>query len=262
MSSHVSGGTGRNPGNRSVSYTIDRLIDMRVREELIGELREVRYSLDVQGETVPGLLVLPSNEEGPLPLVFLQHPATSSKDDYFVRDVALRWAQRGWACTGIDAPLHGERTTYDPMRLFRDRSRYPEVVAQFATELSATIDALAEQFPVDLSRLAYIGYSMGSMLGIPAVARDGRFRAAAFCLVGEGGMVGPSSGADSVLPGLKNVAVRIVGKVSDELIPRDATLALYNALPGKKDIVWLPGGHFEIGPDVISAAEDWIRKNL
>lgn len=235
---------------------------MHVREELIGDLREIRYSIDVNGETVPGLLVLPASDEGPFPLLFLQHPATSSKDDYFVRDVALRWAQRGWACGGLDAPLHGERANYDPMGLLRDRSRYPEVVNQFATELSAAIDALSDRFPVDIARLAYIGYSMGSMLGIPAVARDGRFRAAAFCLVGEGGMVGPASGPDSDVPALASVAVRIVGKLNDELIPREATEALYNALPGKKDIRWLPGGHFEIGDDVIRAAEEWVRDYL
>ncbi|MCK9519917.1 MAG: hypothetical protein M0R74_12970 [Dehalococcoidia bacterium] len=235
---------------------------MHVREELIGDLREIRYSVEVNGESVPGLLILPASEEGPLPLVFLQHPATSSKEDYFVRDVALRWAQRGWACGGIDAPLHGERANFDPMGLFRDRSRYPAIVDQFANELTAVIDALAGHYPVDPARMAYIGYSMGSMLGVPAVARDGRFRVAAFCLVGEGGMVGPASGADSDVPRLETVAVRIVGKLSDELIPREATDALYAALPGEKDISWLPGGHFEIGPDVIRAAEEWVVSHL
>ncbi|MGE5595561.1 MAG: alpha/beta hydrolase [Hyphomicrobiales bacterium] len=177
--------------------------------------------------------------------------------------MALRWAQRGWACTGIDAPLHGDRDTYDPLSLFRDQSRYPAIVDQFSREISATIDALAEAYPVDTTRMAYIGYSMGSMLGLPAVSRDGRFKCAAFCLIGEGGMVGPATGPGSAVPGLKDVAVRVVGKVRDELIPRDSTLALFSALPGRnKDIVWLPGGHFEIGPDVVSAAEEWVRKWL
>ncbi|MEX0784621.1 MAG: hypothetical protein WD557_18455, partial [Dehalococcoidia bacterium] len=95
-----------------------------------------------------------------------------------------------------------------------------------------------------------------------AVARDGRFRVASFCLVGEGGLVGPATGEQSVVPGLERVAVRIVGKASDELVPRAATEALYAAIPGKKDIVWLPGGHFEIGPDVIKAAVDWVKERI
>ena len=229
-------------------------------EQLIGDLREIRFSLEVAGESVPGLLVMATNPAEPVPLLLMQHPATSSKDDYFVRDMALRWAQRGWACAGIDAPLHGERQHYDPMALFREPERYPEIVAQFAGEVTATIDALAERYPIDRARLGYVGYSMGSMLGIPAVARDGRFKVAAFCLVGEGGMVGPATGPD--VQALGNVAVRVVAKLQDQLIPRTATEALYDGLPGRKDIVWLPGGHFEIGPDVVRAAEEWVKEWL
>ncbi|MCC7363030.1 MAG: hypothetical protein IT303_01560 [Dehalococcoidia bacterium] len=229
-------------------------------EHLIGDLREIRFWIETGTDTIPGLLIMETDPAGPLPLLFMQHPATSSKDDYFVRDVALRWAQRGWACVGIDAPLHGDRPQHDPLALFRDQSRYPAITAQFADEVTATIDALAAAYPIDTGRLGYVGYSMGSMLGIPAVARDGRFKVAAFCLVGEGGMVGPADGPD--VQALGGVAVRIVGKTSDQLIPRAATEALYDGLPGVKDVVWLPGGHFEIGPDVIRAAEEWIKDRL
>jgi predicted esterase len=194
--------------------------------------------------------------------VLIQHPATASKDDYFVDEPAKAWARLGWACAGLDAPLHGDRDEHNPMGLFANRERFPEIAAQFAAEMSLAIDLLAEVLPLDLSRLGYVGYSMGSMLGVPAVARDGRFKAAAFCLVGEGGLVGPAAGPGSEVPQLADVAVRIVGKTSDELIPRAATEALFNALPGEKDLVWLPGGHFEIGGDVISSAGEWMRRYL
>jgi len=228
----------------------------------MADLREVQFSFDLDGECVPGLLYLPNEPQGSLPLVLIQHPGMGSKDDYFVTEPARAWARRGWACAGIDAPLHGDRATHDPMAIFRDRSRYPAVLAQFAAELSATIDHLAADYPIDLSRLGFVGFSLGSMLGVRAVARDGRFKAAAFCLVGEGGLVGQVQGPESAVAGMDGVAVRIVGKRDDELIPRAATDALYDALPGPKDIVWLPGGHFEIGPDVIRAAGDWLRDHL
>lgn len=235
---------------------------MHSREELIGDLREIHFTLDVNGEGVPGILVLPTNPAGPLPLVFLQHPGMGSCDDYFVRDVALDWARRGWACAGLDAPLHGERQDHDPMRLFRDRDRFPVVRAQFAAELSAAVDAIAAEYPVDTGRLGFVGYSLGSMIGLPAVARDGRFKVAVFCLVGEGGLVGAVAGADADVPLLAGVAVKVVGKLQDELISRAATEALYNAIPGPKEIAWLPGGHFEIGPDVVRAAKDWLKERL
>jgi dienelactone hydrolase len=230
------------------------------RDQLIDDIQEVRFWVDGPHDEVPGLVYLPKDADAPLPLVLMQHPGMGSKDDYFVAEVARQWARRGWVCGGIDAPMHGDREDHDPMALFRDRDRYPEIAAQFAEEVTAVIDALAEELPVNTGQLGYIGYSLGSMLGVPAVAMDGRFRVASFCLVGEGGLVGPAGGESSVVPGLDRVAVRIVAKANDELIPRAATEALYAALPGEKDIVWLPGGHFEIGPEVIKAAVDWVKE--
>lgn len=233
----------------------------RITDEEFADIHEVRFAVEVAGEEAPGVLFYADGEEG-MPLVVIQHPATSSKEDYFVRDVGMMWARRGWACMGLDAPFHGERGTADPMRLLRERERFPETSAQFSAELSAAVDAVASRFPVDLGRLGYVGYSMGSMLGIPAVAADGRYRAAAFCLVGEGGLLGSAADAGSPVGRLGSVAVRIVGKLSDEFFSRESTEALFGALPGEKDLIWLPGGHFEIGPDVIKAAEQWLKRWL
>jgi dienelactone hydrolase len=226
-----------------------------------GGVIEVRFALSPCSEPAPALLLLPESD-GPWPLAVIQHPATSTKDDYFVRDVGMNWARRGWACLGLDAPYHGERQVYDPMRVLRQGDQFRALSAQFATELSATVDAVAANCPVDLGRLGFAGYSMGSMLGIPAVAADGRYRAAVFCLIGEGGLLGAAADAASPVQHLATVAVRIVAKQRDEYFSRPATEALYDALPGEKDLVWLPGGHFEIGPDVIAAAESWLQEKL
>ena len=226
-----------------------------------GDLIELDLVMTVGGERVPGLFFVPPGEE-PKPLVIIQHPATSSKDDYFVRDVARQWAGRGWICGGLDAPLHGERETHDPMAVLRDRDRFAAIAAQFGHELTAVVDALAVRFAVDLGRLGFVGYSLGSMLGLPAVAADGRFKAAAFCLVGEGGLLGAASDAASPVRKLGGVAVRIVAKTQDEFFSKEASQGLHDALPGEKDLVWLPGGHFEIGPDVINAAGDWLKAKL
>ncbi|MBK7725859.1 MAG: hypothetical protein IPI33_11650 [Dehalococcoidia bacterium] len=235
---------------------------LQTHEMPMGNLREVQFWFHQGAEHVPGLLYLPIEHEDPMPFVLIQHPGMGSKEDYFVAEVARAWARRGWICGGLDAPLHGERASADPMSLFRNPDRYPEIRAQFAAEVSTMLDLLSERFPIDMSRVGFVGYSMGSMLGIPAVARDGRFKAAAFCLVGEGGLAGAVDGPDADIPQLQGVATRVVGKLQDQLIPRERTEALYNALPGKKDIRWLPGGHFEIGPDVIKLAEEWLLAEL
>lgn len=231
-------------------------------ESVQDELRVVRFSFESDGERVPGVAWMPLEADEPMPLVFIQHPGTGSKDDYFVTEPGQMWARRGWICAGVDAPMHGDRDDFDPMGMLQEKELYPVIADQFAGELSMAVDELAGHYPVDLARLGYVGFSMGSMLGIPAVARDGRFRAAAFCLVGEGGFVGPATGPESHVPGLATTAVRIVGKQQDELIPRAATEALFDAIDGEKDLKWLPGGHFEIGPDVIDLAGDWMKRHL
>lgn len=235
---------------------------LQTRETLMGELREVNFWFDRGGELVPGMAILPTGDQEPMPFILIQHPGMGSKDDYFVAEVARNWAKRGWICAGLDAPLHGERQSADPMAIFRQPERYPEIRAQFAGEVSEMLDLLPGHLPIDTSRIGFVGYSMGSMLGIAAVARDGRFKAAAFCLVGEGGLAGGVEGPDADVAKLGRVATRIVGKAQDQLIPRDRTEALYNALPGEKDIRWFPGGHFEIGPDVVRAAEEWMLAKL
>jgi predicted esterase len=226
---------------------------------LVDGLAEVGFSFVLDGERVPGTLFASADLDEAAPLVLIQHPGMGSSDDYFVREPSMLWARRGWICAGLDAPFHGARDVHDPMRLMRNRDEMPERVLQFGREVSAALDVIAGRYAVDTARIGYAGYSLGAMLGVPAVARDGRFRAAAFCLVGEGGgMVGPATGPESVVPKLAAVAIRIVAKTADELIPRERTQALYDALPGEKDIVWLPGGHFEIGSDVIDAAGSWL----
>jgi dienelactone hydrolase len=237
----------------------DRVLNWQ--ERPVNGISEIRFELVVGTEAVPALFYVPEGAD-PAPLVIIQHPATSSKDDYFVRDVALQWASRGWICGGLDAPLHGDRADHDPMSILRDRDRFTEVARQFAGELTAVVNALADMYPVDLGRLGYVGYSMGSMLGIPAVAADGRFKAAAFCLIGEGGLLGAANEAHSPVRELGSVAVRIVGKTRDEFFSKEATEALYEALPGEKHLAWWPGGHFEIGPEVIKSAGDWLKAKL
>lgn len=224
-----------------------------------GGLREVRFRL---GEA-PGLLWLPDGEEGPFPVVLIQHPGMSRKEDPIVSGPARAWATtHGWACLGLDAPGHGERAVADPFAAMRDREQAAAMAAQFAGEVATVIDALAERYPIDTSKLGYYGYSLGAMLGVPAVAGDGRFRAAVFAAAGTGSLSGPAEGEGSHLAGLAEVAVRVIAKERDEVVSADATMELYTGLPGEKDLVTLPGGHFAIGDEVVGAAEEWLVANL
>lgn len=221
-----------------------------------GGLRDIRFRL---GET-PGRLWLPESDEGEtLPLVFIQHPGMSSKDDAIVSGPARAWATaHRWACLGLDAPGHGERAVPDPFAAMRDAEQAAAMAVQFAGEVAAAVDALAERHAIDVGRLGYYGYSLGAMLGVPAVAGDGRFRAAVFAAAGTGPLSGPAEG----LARLAGTAVRVIAKERDEIVSPDATMELFAGLPGEKDLVTLPGGHFAIGDDVVGTAEEWLAAKL
>ncbi len=228
-----------------------------------GGLVEVRFTLAVSGETVPGRLWLPGGASGPVPLVLIQHPGMSSKDDPIVAEPARAWAAaHGWACLGLDAPGHGERASADPLSALRDPEAAGALATQFAAEVSAVLDEITARYPLATTGLGYYGYSLGAMLGVPAVASDGRFRAAVFAAVGTGALSGPAEGAGSHLAALGDVAVRVIAKAQDELISGEATAALFAGLPGEKDLVTLPGGHFAVGPEVAGAAEEWLAAHL
>ncbi len=230
-------------------------------ERDVSGAREVRITIDVGEQRVPLLAYLPA-QSATAPLVFIQHPATGSKEDYFVQGTAALWTrEEGWACAGIDAPQHGERGG-DPMSLFSNPHDFAAIRAQFANEIAAAIDTIAKTENVDATRTAYVSYSMGSMLGLHAVAADPRFKAAAFFAVGAGKLAGPVDGDGSPVPGLTGVATLIVGKQSDELVPRASTEELYEAIGGTKELKYLPGGHFEMGPDIATTAADWLHEHL
>ena len=227
-----------------------------------GGLRDVRLRLEGAGEAVPARLWLPRGEEA-RPLVLIQHPGMSGKDDAIVAGPARDWARaHGWACLALDAPGHGERASADPLAALRDPERAAALADRFAAEARAVVDAVAERYAVDAARLGYYGYSLGAMLGVAVVAGDGRYRAAVLAAAGEGPLSGPATGPGSRLPALASVAVRLIAKEGDELIAREATDALFAGLPGEKDLLTLPGGHFAIGDDVTRAAEAWLAARL
>ncbi|HCU99880.1 MAG: hypothetical protein CL897_06620 [Dehalococcoidia bacterium] len=235
------------------------MVTFEATEKQRGNLREILFRLD----KIPGLLWLPDSKEDRVPLVLIQHPGMSRKEDAIVSGPAQEWAtHHGWACLGLDAPGHGERAVADPFEAMRDPEQAAAMAAQFAKEVVTTVDLLAERYPIDRERLGYYGYSLGAMLGIPAVSGEHHFRAAVFAAAGTGLLSGPAKGEGSHLAGLRDVAVRIIAKERDEVISLTSTMELYEGLGPEKDLLTLPGGHFAIGNDVAEAAVEWLASKL
>lgn len=189
------------------------------------------------GET-PGVLMTPEGAVGARPLIVLGHGGGQHKTAPGVVAHARHFVTAGgFAAVAMDAPNHGDREKDDRFTSLATKMRARLAAGEDATEALATLHAfLAEQAvpewravvtavreldDVGDGPVGYWGVSMGSGLGIPFVAQDSRVRAAVFGLAGSCGLADIASRI--------TVPVRFLTQWHDRWVPRDASLALFDA---------------------------------
>jgi len=172
---------------------------------------------------------------GPGPVVIAGHGADGDRNAQYIRGAAKAWAQGGITVVAADAPLHGARAEARPPPGIGDPA-WPVFVEWAARDLVSLADVVAGALRPEGS-LGYLGFSMGTHYGVPAIAADARFGAAAF-VVG-GAPVDAVGRAADVAPR----PVLMLNADADEVFPRDAALALYDAFRPPKEITFFPGTH-------------------
>lgn len=208
---------------------------------------------------VPGVLWTPQDATGPRPLILLGHGGGQHKKAPGVVFRALRFVtELGFAAVAVDVPNHGDRTDerYDQL-VAENQARvaageplssviagFQELVAQQTVpEWRAVIDAVQELDDVGPSPVGYWGVSLGCGLGVPFVAAEPRVVAA---VLGLGGAFG--SAAD-LARGI-TVPVEFLVQWDDERVPRDRSLALFDALGSEQKTLHAnPGKHADRLPD-------------
>jgi cephalosporin-C deacetylase-like acetyl esterase len=187
------------------------------------------------------------------------------KDHMLLGALMRAWAETGVACVGVDAPFHGERVIRmpDPSSLLRQPEEGLAFVVQTVVDNRRVLDWLQTRPDLDASRVAYAGFSMGSILGVPFVAVEPRIRIAAFALGGAGmmhffaGMAPPAMRArfdrlaDAVdplhfAPLIAPRPVLMVNGLRDSVVPAATGHVLFNALKAPKRILWYDGDHASI----------------
>ncbi len=198
-----------------------------------------------------------SHEPGPV--VIAGHGAESDRRAQYLTGAAKAWARKGFSVIAADAPGHGERADPDlPPPTMRDIHRIP-FVAQAAADLRRLADRVAERFGDD-APLGYLGFSMGTQYGVPAVADEPRFAAAVFCIGGSTSVALPQLFPSADREVIESVAgidpvvragevaprpVLMVNADNDEVFSRDSALALYDAFGSPKELSFFPGKHVE-----------------
>lgn len=227
---------------------------------------------DFVHDGVPGVLWTPAATDRPAPLVLGAHGGGQHKRAPRTIDHATRCVAAGLAVVTLDTPGHGDRprSAQDDRFITEIRSRIAagqDATAQLAEynatlasqavpEWRSVLDALLDLPGIDTDTGAgFWGMSMGSAIGIPLVAAEPRVRAAVFGLVGASPSL-TEAAAQVTVP------VRFLLQWDDQLIARDAGLALFDAFATRhKTLHANTGGHGDVPEAEVDSAVRFLAGN-
>jgi cephalosporin-C deacetylase-like acetyl esterase len=272
------------PAQRRLLFAYDADLPLDVSLPAVSErdgLRVEHFSFaSTHQQRVPAVLYRPA-ESLRVPLVVVGHGAGGGKDEGLMTSLLTRMSALGAAVLAIDAPLHGERQgRFEDLRgLLQQPIRGLHFVVQTVVDTMRAVDWAATRPNLDTTRLAYLGLSMGSILGVPFVALDERVRAACFALGGAGimhfisGLAAPAVRADAervaeavdpmhYAPLIAPRPVLMVNGLRDQIIPAAAGHVLFGLLGEPKRIIWYDGGHGDIPRDTADEMRAFFASHL
>lgn len=249
-----------------------------------------RVVVDGPTEAVPGRLFVPAGDETPDTLLLLGHGGGGGKDNERFGDLATRFTTAlGAATLVLDGPAHGERLPKidNPVERFRAGRLAlvdPDMPARFAAEYRAAVDQLRE-IGVGRTTLLYAGFSMGTLLGVPAVAHLGEVAGAVFgvggvpAVGGVGTLVRAVAGEaaaavvdeldDAPLRGrivleaaarIEGTQVLMINTTRDVVFPVANAFELFDAFTCPKRIAFWEGGHTDLSAEAIGLAIDFLAR--
>ena len=222
---------------------------------------------------VTGAVWAPAGATGPRPLVLLGHGGAGHRTAPPMTGRARRYVPGGgYAAAAIDAPGWGGRpvpSEYEPFNAEIEElsaagkplgdafARRGVVAAALAIpEWQAAIDALTGLDWIGAGApIGYWGVSLGSAIGVPLVAAEPRIKAAVLGLMGHETL--------AALAARITVPVEFVLQWDDEIVPRDAGLALFGAIgSAEKTLHANPGAHNATPGFEIDSSERFFARHL
>jgi len=166
----------------------------------------------------------------------------------------------GLAVVCIDTVDHGERK---PAGVTPDvpRGWHSNNVDLMIQDWRKTVDVFSSIGPA----IAYVGFSMGTIFGLPTVAAIPSIKAAVFAVGGipaGGGIDDPPLRAVllDAASTLKQPQVLMLNMTRDEIFPRDGAHALFDKIPGrKKRLMFWEGDHDDWPAEMISQSVTFLN---
>ena len=233
------------------------------------EVRERRFTVERDGQAIPGMLWSPSVPSGPQALMLMGHGGSGHKRNERMLMLGHMFAaDYGWCAAAIDGPVHGERGPVDDANhpAYRAMWQNQQVVQSMIEDWRTTLDALSQLDEVDSTRVGYWGVSMGTMFGLPYVASEHRIRAA---VLGKAGMSGSSVVRSGIDRHFETFAPKVmlpalfVMQWDDERFERSGQLDLFDRLGSSdKRLHAYPGLHIDNGPEAFAVQAAFLERYL
>jgi len=238
-----------------------------------------RFDLEVGQEVVPGMHWIPAEAAATYATVCIGHGGFQHKLYGNVPELAIQLVRSlGIGVVALDAPNHGDRSANPEaaarardaaVRAARSggrRSLDPEAMQEYAKriqmhvgEWKALLDAVQQDARWAGGPFGWWGVSMGTSHGIPLIAQDGRIRAAVLGLnaLAPGNTVLKEQAESITIP------ILFLNQSDDELMTRDAALALWDAFGSKEKTLHInPGGHVQVPLFERKSSEEFFRRHL
>jgi dienelactone hydrolase len=228
--------------------------------ELISErgVDEQRFDVKCDNRLVPGIVWTPTGATGSRPLVVIGHGGGGTKRMPYVLSLARRLVRHhGFAAACIDGPQHGDR---EGPKSDGPAWWTPDTTDEMIADTKATRAELQQLDGIGEGPLGYWGFSMGTIFGLPYVASEPDVQVAVLGLMG---ITGPTR--DRIEDDAKKITcpTMFVFQWDDELFPREAGLALFDALAATDKRMHVnPGAHSAVPVEEFEATEAFLAKHL
>ena len=215
----------------------------------------------IENNRIPAKLYRPTGAQG---ILLLGHGGAKSKDsDRFVSLSRLYAESTGLAVVCIDAVDHGERISLGagaglPVE-WHSRS-----VGNMVSDWDKTARALSWIGPA----VAYVGFSMGAIFGVPTVGALASIKAAVFVVGGvpAGGGIQDPPLRPLLLKAASKLGqsqVLMVNTTQDEIFPVEGVHELFDAIPGSnKRLMFWEGKHDDWPPEAIDHTIAFINSHV
>jgi dienelactone hydrolase len=148
-----------------------------------------RYALrydSTHDQRVPALLSIPRGFRAPYPAILLMHGSGGSKSADYILACSEAMTAQGYATISIDAQYLGDRKRPGRSGDIRpDSFTSRDAWVQTVIDQRRAVDYLQSRPDIDRSRIGYLGFSMGGMLG--SILGGVEDRISCFCLAVPGG---------------------------------------------------------------------------